>query len=216
MEAVLNIWEQVQVLISIVFYVGVFAALVLLEKHLIKKRSKGEWILPVVLLVGAMILSAATFSVHTSGTTRLEHIQVFDGTKETGRVIWISSRENGIIALGQYAAGVDERTRFIDLEIEKDKVIGTSIPISKEEKRGIEEIFSYHRGKFTGKSISYEELAAMDEAKEVTEEKVTWESLVHGMRFYGMPGFVLLIMYLWSLIRRKRANSLMKSKLKDI
>ena len=68
----------------------------------------------------------------------------------------------------------------------------------------------------SGESISYKELAAMKEANPGMTEEVTWGSFLLGMRLYGGPGLILAVMYLWSLIRRKRANLLMKSKLKDI
>lgn len=216
MDLMLSCWKYVQMLLGFFFYVRVFAVLILLEKYLIRRRSKGEWILPVVLLVGAMVLSAATFSMKSSADTGMEHVQVFVGAQEVGRVIWINSREKGIVALGQYISGADEQLEFIDLEMDKDKVIKTSLPISQAEKKGIEDIFSYRKRKFTGESISYKELAAMKEANPGMTEEVTWGSFLLGMRLYGGPGLILAVMYLWSLIRRKRANLLMKSKLKDI
>ena len=214
-DLMLSCWKYVQMLLGFFFYVGIFAVLILLEKYLISRRSKGDWILPVVLLVGAMVLSVTTFSMKSSPDTGLEGEQVFVGAEEVGRIIWINSREKGIVALGQYA-GADEQLEFINLEMEKDKVIQTSLPISQAEKKGIEEVFSYQKGKFTGKSVSYEELAAMKEADPGMKEKLTWGSFLLGMRLYGGPGLILAVMYLWSLIRRKKANLLMKSKLKDI
>ncbi len=56
----------------------------------------------------------------------------------------------------------------------------------------------------------------MEEADPGMKEKLTWGSFLLGMRLYGGPGLILAVMYLWSLIRRKKANLLMKSKLKDI
>ncbi len=146
MDLMLSCWKYVQMLLGFFFYVGVFAVLILLEKYLIRRRSKGEWILPVVLLVGAMVLSVTTFSMKSSPDTGLEGEQVFVGAEEVGRIIWINSREKGIVALGQYVAGADEQLEFINLEMEKDKVIQTSLPISQAEKKGIEEVFSYQKG----------------------------------------------------------------------
>lgn len=217
MNFILRVWEYGQGMLSFLFYVGIFAILVLLEKRLIQKRSKGEWILPAGLLIVALVLSVTTFTTNYGSGPNLEHGQVFVGNQEVGRLLWIINREdNNVVAMGQYVAGDNEKARFIDLKVIADKVTEASEPISRKEKNAIEEIFSYRKGKFTGQSVSYGELVSMDAAKSTIRKEITWMSVVHGMRVYGLPGLVLLTMYLWSLVRRKKANAMLKSRLKDI
>lgn len=217
MDILLSIWESLQYITCIVFYISIVILLVLLEKHFIQKRSRGELLLPVIALAAAAVLSVTTLHVTYSISSGLEHTQVFAEHREVGRVVAVYDKDQKLKALGQYIREDDEKTAFIDLKVEEGKVTGNSLPISESERKGIEEVLSYRNGRtFSGNSMSYEELLPVGEKYEFSEERVTMDSFLRGMIWYGLPGGILLCMYLVEKGMRYRRNAVKKIKLKDL
>ncbi len=217
MDILLSIWESLQYITCIVFYISIVILLVLLEKHFIRKRSRGELLLPVIVLAAAAVLSVTVSHVTYSISSGLEHTQVFDEHREVGQVVTVYDKDQKLKALGQYIREDDEKTAFIDLKVEEGKVTGTSLPISESERKGIEEVLSYHNGSsFSGRSASYEELLPAGEKYEFYEKRVTVQSFLIGMIWYGLPGGILLCMCLVEKGMRYRRNAVKKIKLKDL
>lgn len=220
MDILLELWSNLQWAAGIVLYFSIIVLLVMLERHFIQKRSKGEFLLPVAAFLVAAVLAAATFHAGYGTGSGLGQIQVSEGNRQVGRLAIVYDKDGDLKAVGQYIRGDDEKIEFIDLQLKNGKVTSSSKPLTSMEKKDMEESLSYRSGKhFSGASMTYEELIPIGEKYEFYEEKVTWHSFFGGMVYYSPAAFIVFFMYLEACGKRKYRrwkNAVIKSKLEDL
>lgn len=212
-----KIWWLFIIFQGILFVAGIVGILILAEKSLIEKRSRGRWILPAVALVIVVIVGFSKGVVYYSGTGGLERESVFCGNERKGHINTAADKDRNLKGFGQYITREGAASRFIDIELKDGKLIRSSQKITEAEKKGIEEIFSYYNGKTSGSSLPYEKVAALGEANKFEGEKRTAGSIFHGIMIYGgIPVMLLFSMAIADRNRRKYKNAYNKTRLKDL
>lgn len=216
MDIFISIWVQISMIAMIVFYISVIIILILLEKHFIKKRSKGELILPIVVLAAALLLSMHCFEIREHKDSGLSSVQIFNENTEVGHLFTVHDGERKLKAIGQFVTREGKHSKFVDIEIEDGKVVWTSQPIDSESRKGIEENVSYYSGQFSGKTVPYEELVRIGRENEYTGTFINGNTFLYGGIWFGIPALIPLMMYLVSKLKRKRRNAYNKTKLEDL
>lgn len=215
MHSLFSFWMIMTLVSSVFFYCSIVTVLILAERYLIRKRSRGEWILPLAALIAAIILSMITFKIHYSQGSGLMSDQVFSGEKEVGRIHLVADEKRNLIAVGQFITKEGEKSRFIDLSFDQDgKLVETSEPIRC--RAEIEKELSYYKGKPSGKSLSYEEMVPIGEKAEFRKDSISKETFLYGGVIYGIPVLILFFLFLWSWWKRRRRLSYDKTRLKDL
>ena len=95
MDIILNLWSGFLLIGTGIFYISVVVLLILLEKHFIRKRSKGEILLPAAALAAAVLLTVFTFSVSTFRSSGLVLQEVLDGNEEADIYGWCMTETAG-------------------------------------------------------------------------------------------------------------------------
>ena len=212
-----KIWWLFIIFQGILFVAGMVGILILAEKSFIEKRSRGRWILPAAALLIVVIVGASKGVVHYSGPGGLERESVIYGNERKGHINTVVDKDRNLKGFGQYITREDAASRFIDIELKDGKLIRTSQKITEAEKKKIEEVFSYYKGKVSGSSLPYEKVAALGEASRFKEEKRTVGSMFNGIMLYGgIPVMILFSMAIADRNRREYKNAYNKTRLKDL
>lgn len=215
MHDVFSFWMIMTLVSSVFFYFSIVTVLILAERYLIRRRSRGEWILPIVALIAAIILSMITFKTHYSQYSGLMDEQIFSGEKEVGRLYLVADEKRNLIAVGQFITNEGEKSRFIDLSFDRNgKLIETSEPTRYG--KDIEKELGYYKGKPAGKSLSWEELVPIGEKAEYRKDSINKETFLYGGIIYGIPVLILFILFFVSWWKRKRRLSYDKTRLEDL
>lgn len=215
MSFVLTLWDAILFTGLAVFYLSAVVLLIFLEKYLIRRRSKGEILLPTAALVVAVFLSAQTFTVHSGRSSGLETAQIVQGDREVGHISFVYDGDRDIKAVGQFVTAEGGGSEFIDLTFDRSgKIVKTSRPIDCKEE--IEEQFTYYKNKPEGTSLSYEELIPIGKKAEYRRESIDLSTFIYGGIWYGIPVLILFSMYFFHRFRRKKRGSYDKTRLQDL
>lgn len=214
MDGFITMWNILIEFTSILFYISIVAILLLIEKYFIRKRSKGEWIFPMVMLAAAFALTIYIFPSQHSMSSGLQSVQVFKGNQEVGHIPVVFDGERNLKAFGQYITREGADTEFIDLELKDGRLVHTSKPLDCEEE--IEEVLSYYKNKADGSSQLYEDLIPLGEENEFLETSLSPWTFLYGGVWFGIPVLLLFAQWLNARRRRRKKNYYNKMKLKDL
>ncbi len=215
MDIILNLWSGFLLIGTGIFYISVVVLLILLEKHFIRKRSKGEILLPAAALAAAVLLTVFTFSVSTFRSSGLVLQEVIDGNEEAGHLWLVHDGDRRLQAVGEFITNEGQQSRFIELTFDQNgKIIHTSQPVSCRQE--IEDTLSMFKGKPSGRSLTYEELVPLGEKAESRGNFVDGSTLLNGGLWYGVPVLILFGQYFTQLLRRKKRNAYDKTRLEDL
>lgn len=221
MSILANIWMTMAGVYVILFYVGIVVALILLERYFIKKRSKGEWILPVISLVLALVVVLSEpWGVSTFSGNYIDRIQIHQNNRIVGVLQYMRAPDLEAEFLGDYVTNEGKDSRFIQLKLDKDgHVLDSSEPLSPELIARIEdeiEHFAHVGEPKILESKPYGELVKTLESCRETETTWTLGGFLQRFAYYGILPLVLFGMWLTERQKRKKKNAFNKARLKDL
>ena len=193
---------------------GVFVILILLEKSFIKKRKKGELILPIlVTILAAVFIGTSGVATISSTAVSWASISVDHGDQYLGEISAILNRDSKRLkAIGTFNRDDGDEIEYIDLEIKDGKIVGTGQALPYKE--ALEESLKpFLNESFTGRSVDYDQLRI--QANQI-ERRFSLEAFAYAIVAYGILPVILWLMYGVSKWRRKRRNLLRQTKLEDL
>ncbi len=212
-----HLWMTVAAVYGIMFYVGMIGVAVVLERHFIKKRSNGEWILPIVCVVLAVVLGISGFHQRNMGGGRLGSQQIMVDNQTVGVIQVVTDDDYRLVAFGKYITNEGASSKYIDLTVdEKGKITASSQPLPTEVRADMEETLSYYKSVNAGSSQPYADLMKIDAEVNQIERSLSWATLAYGFMWYGIPACGILGVYLVSVISRKKRRAFDKARLEDL
>ncbi len=199
-------------------HIGIIGIFILLEAIFIIKRKKAEWIFPVIILIITMAFCIRmSFLTTSKNAPNLGTFPLNEGSPRAEITVLVSAQpRREVIAVGQIFVGDALHREYINVDIRKDKVVGTekALPYKAE----LEDWLEDKDGSYSGTSLKYLELRDLHDEMNMrmSETKFAFFALKFNLVRYLLPVLILPLMYLISRFRRKKKNSLNQTKLEDL
>lgn len=176
--------------------VFIIAMLVILELHFIKIKCRGKIILPVAVLIFSLLISLFQFRFVSFEPSESLRTQV-EYTSELGvkhHFTILHTEEEHILAIGQLISEENENSKFINLSVKNGKIVSTSEPVDFVE--DIELYLSNVEGGYSGKSVPYGELAAIEaQYKKQQSRQVDLDTFLYGICYRFIAVGILFALY---------------------
>lgn len=215
MDIMSKLSEGMLITCGALIFIGFTVFLLLMELSFIKNRKKGEVLLPFIILCITAVCCWGWIKEAKADICQLKTIAVdVSGEEQCVQHICVDS-EKQIVALGQLVLTDKGQASFENFEIRQGKITGRGSRYA-EALIGSFERQHIDIGDFSGKSKSYDELLKISRSENTDMDLQISPLLIFNMLMTAIPAISLLTLLGVSRWKRKRKNSLMKTKLEDI
>lgn len=201
-------------LFTVIFMVGIAAAVIYAQWQLIKHKTKWKWVLPVVVTILAVLstIQMSWMSHSSSGTTS---VQVWDEGEYIGEVQTAIDRQKHIYAIGRLVIGDTEKDlEYVDLEYKDGELVGSEEALKY--RKEIDEAIGFATKNFTGSTVSLEEVKkAQDKIKEPVKT-FSFKNFIRVLAFYAICPLILWIMVLGNKLQSPKGKQLDKTRIEDL
>lgn len=201
--------------IAIAFYAIILAAVFIAELQLTKKRKRGTWILPVIMTVIAIFVSAQfSWSGYSRGS--LNSVSIDGPNGMVGELqTAIDDKEKQMLAVGRLVFGdTEDHVKYIDLEFKEGKLIGSKEGLPY--KAAVEKAVHFAASGFTGKTVSYDELEKVRKQISAPVETFSWKLFIRNIIIYAVFPIILWMMYFFGRRQMRKEMQIEKTQLNDL
>lgn len=205
---------------ALLFLIPIMVGIALLfaQRQLIRRHSRGRFILPVVVTaVSIALLLANSFASSDSFAASIRSYYFsFDDTAHGEMEVYYDHNTKAVKGIGQLIVNPGEHAQYIDLIFRDGELIA---PEKIEPYRAeLEEALGSDLGDFTGSSLLLGELQGRYEADRLAAKERGFhaDAALTALPFFCILPVALWCMYFIDLHRREVAKQLTKLKLEDL